>query len=206
MKNIFNTVGSAAMVFAIASCSASGDNPGVEYAPQMYHSIAYEPLTQIRDENSGKWLSNREDGRGEFFNSNVNNPNGMNMRTPPENTVKRSANGVLPYRVAAEDYDLAGESVTNPYEVTDEFLANGKVLYTKFCSQCHGDNGMGDGKVGEVFLGVPAYNGGRVAELTEGHIFHTITHGRGRMGAHGSQIQIEDRWKIVAYVQTLQKK
>ena len=41
--------------------------------------------------------------------------------------------------------------------------------------------------------------------MTEGHIFHTITHGRGRMNAHGSQIDIADRWKIVRYVQTLQQ-
>ena len=32
-----------------------------------------------------------------------------------------------------------------------------------------------------------------------------ITHGKGRMWGHGSQISIEDRWKIVKYVQTLQK-
>lgn len=199
---------SFAALAVLSSCSASGDNPGREYAPQMYHSVAYEPLTQIQDKESGKWLSNREDGLGEFFNSNVNNPNEMNMRTPPANTVKRSATGILPYRIEKEDYDLAGATVTYPegFDASNEsILADGKVLYTKFCSQCHGNSGQGDGKVGEVFLGVPAYNVGRVADLTEGHIYHTITMGRGRMGAHGSQVLPEDRWKIVAYVQKLQK-
>jgi mono/diheme cytochrome c family protein len=195
-------------VAVLSSCTASGDNPGKEYAPQMYHSVAYEPLTQIKDQESGKWLSNREDGLGEFYNSNINNPHEMNMRTPPANTVRRTANGMLPYKIDKDDYDLAGETVKYPEGINPEdqaILSDGKVLYAKFCSQCHGTNGQGDGKVGEVFLGVPMYNVGRVAELTEGHIYHTITMGRGRMGAHGSQIQPEDRWKIVAYVQTLQK-
>ncbi|MFC2187915.1 c-type cytochrome [Peijinzhouia sedimentorum] len=195
----------AFIAFGIAGCSASGDDPGVEYAPQMYHSVAYAPLSQIQDENAGGWLSNREDEKGEFHNSNPYNPNKINMRTPPANTVRRTSSGMLPYRMPVEEYDRAGVEVTNPFEVTDEFIAEGQVLYNKFCQQCHGANGQAAGKVGEVFLGVPAYNVGRVAELTEGNIFHTITLGRGRMGAHGSQIQPEDRWKIVSFVQTLQK-
>ena len=53
-------------------------------------------------------------------------------------------------------------------------------------------------------LGAPAYNVGRVKDLGEGHIFHVITKGKGRMYSHASQIPVEDRWKIVRYVQTLQ--
>jgi hypothetical protein len=41
--------------------------------------------------------------------------------------------------------------------------------------------------------------------ISEGHIFHVITHGKGLMWAHGSQISVEDRWKIARYVKTLQK-
>lgn len=46
-------------LLALGACAAGGDNPGLEYAPQMYHSIPYEPLTQIKDKGQGKWLSNR---------------------------------------------------------------------------------------------------------------------------------------------------
>ena len=41
---------------------------------------------------------------------------------------------------------------------------------------------------------------GEAVGLPEGHIFHVITKGKGRMGAHGSQIPAESRWKIVHYV------
>ena len=80
------------------SCSAKDDYPGVEYAPNMYHSVPYEPLSQVKDEEIGSWLdSNPEDGHGEFYNSNPYNPYGMTMLEPVPNTVKRG--GYLPYRI-----------------------------------------------------------------------------------------------------------
>ena len=75
-----------------SSCSARKDDPGVEYAPNMYHSVPYEPLSQVKDEEIGSWLdSNPDDGHGEFYNSNPYNPYGMTMREPVENTVKRGS-------------------------------------------------------------------------------------------------------------------
>ncbi|MGF1636038.1 MAG: c-type cytochrome [Cyclobacteriaceae bacterium] len=186
------------------SCRAKDDFPGLEYAPNMYHSVPYEGLTQITDEDEGQWLSNREDGKGEFFNSNPNNKHRMNMREPVPGTVKRTGNGYLPYRIHKDSLDYAGLVLKNPIEKADEVIADGKELYTVFCKSCHGDQGKGDGKVGTVIMGVPAYNVGRVKDVPEGHIFHVITHGKGRMWPHGSQISIEDRWKIVHYVQELQ--
>ncbi|WP_158858452.1 c-type cytochrome [Lunatibacter salilacus] len=195
----------AGVSVGLASCSASGDYPGTEYAPQMYHSVAYEPLTQIKNEEEGMWLSNREDGKGEFFNSNINNPNGMNMREPVPNTVPRSNNGTLPYRLRVADLEGAA-LVENPIESSDEVLAQGGQLYMQYCSACHGPAGEGDGKVGEVIGGVANLKGGAYLELSDGHVFHVITHGKGRMGPHGSQISIEKRWKIVHYVkQEIQK-
>ncbi|WP_226390561.1 c-type cytochrome [Penaeicola halotolerans] len=191
---------------ALTSCSADGDNPGVEYAPQMYHSIAYEPLSQTRDKEAGKWLSNREDGLGEFYNSNDNNPHGMNMREPAPNTVQRTANGYLPYRIPMDSLEYAARVVKSPIEPTEQVLAEGMKLYTSYCAPCHGDAGDGNGSVGQVIGGVANFKGGAYINITEGHIFHVITQGKGRMGAHGSQITPENRWKIVHYVKQLQTK
>ena len=186
------------------SCKAKDDFQGLEYAPNMYHSVPYEGLSQITDESRGKWLSNREDGLGEYYNSNPNNPYNMNLREPVANTVKRSESGYLPYRIPKDSAELAGRILVNPLDSTTEVVAEGKALFAIYCAACHGENGMGDGLVGKVFLGIPAYNVGRVKELPEGQIFHTITHGRGRMGAHGAQVSINERWKITRYVQVLQ--
>ena len=40
----------------------------------------------------------------------------------------------------------------------------------------------------------------------EGHIFHVITHGKGRMWSHKGQLDPEQRWKIVHYVKDMQSK
>lgn len=186
------------------SCKAKDDFQGLEYAPNMYHSVPYEGLSQITNEKEGKWLSNREDGLGEYYNSNSNNPHNMNMREPVANTVRRSEHGYLPYRIHKDSAEYAGRVLTNPLDSTAEVMSEGKTLFNIYCVSCHGETGQGDGLVGKVFLGVPAYNVGRVKELPEGQIFHTITHGRGRMMAHGSQVSVEERWKITRYVQVLQ--
>lgn len=188
----------------LASCAAKGDFQGLEYAPQMYHSVGYEPLSQITDTDQGNWLdSNDEDGHGEFYNSNPYNPHNMTMRKPVANTVKRS--NYLPYRIPKDSLELAASLMKNPLDSTSEVLASGRALYNHYCVHCHGQTGQGDGKVGVVFKGVTAYNSRAVKDKPEGHIFHVITHGKGRMLAHGSQVSVEDRWKIVRYVQTLQR-
>lgn len=186
------------------SCKAKDDFQGLEYAPNMYHSVPYEGLSQITDEDEGMWLSNREDGLGEYYNTNPNNAHYMNMREPVANTVKRSENGTLPYRIHKDSAEYAGRVLVNPYDSTSAFLTEGKVLFGLYCLTCHGETGQGDGPTGKVFLGVPPYNLGRVKELPEGQIFHTITHGRGRMLSHASQVSVEERWKITRYVQVLQ--
>lgn len=195
-------------VLTMVACQPGKDSPGTEYAPNMYHAVSYEPLTQITDTEQGAWLSSDEDGYGEFYNSNPNNPFGMTMRQPVENTVPRAKDGMLPYRLQKDEVELANE-IVNPLPESEAILAEGKVLYAKYCTHCHGVNGGGSmdetAKVGVVYLGVPSYSAGATAKLSEGHIFHVITHGIRRMGAHGSQVQQEDRWKIVRYVQTLQK-
>ena len=45
-----NTLYGLAILFVLAGCTADENYPGVEYAPQMYHSVPYEPLTQFTDE------------------------------------------------------------------------------------------------------------------------------------------------------------
>jgi mono/diheme cytochrome c family protein len=211
----------------LTSCGASGDNQGREYAPNMYHSVAYEPLNQITDEDAGRWLTSidYEDDHAEFFNSNKLNirvmNSHMNMRTPPANTVKRNPQGWLPYRISKDSLAYAARTLKNPLDTTTEMVAQGKILYETYCDHCHGAKGTGDGKVGagikvdepgkgqvekSAYAGVANLTGDALKNITEGHIFHVITHGKGLMWPHGSQISPEDRWRIARYVKTLQKK
>lgn len=203
--HILNRIFQLSGLLLLAGCAARGDYQGVEYAPQMYHSIPYEGLSQIQDEEAGRWLTSMDEGPAEFYNSNPLNPNGMTMREPVPGTVRRTPQGYLPYRLPKDSLALAGRVMKNPLDSSASVLAEGKLLYQRYCRHCHGDSGQGDGKVGVVYKGVTAYNSRAVQEAPEGHIFHVITYGKGRMQPHGSQVSVEDRWKIVRYVQTLQR-
>ena len=200
MKKVINNLSIVSALFLL-SCSKSPEDPGIEYAPAMYHSRAYEPLSQVTDP------------KNPYFNSNPNNPYGMNMRKPVEKTIKISDYKADYYKYKNKPlfiYNLSNEKTTQvdslkcPLPATESVIAEGKILYGRYCQHCHGENGKGDGPVGLVYKGVPSYSA--LADRTEGSIYHTIVYGKNRMGPHGSQIQPLDRWKIVRYVQTLQKK
>ena len=42
-------------------------------------------------------------------------------------------------------------------------------------------------------------------DLTDGKIYHTITYGLNSMGSYASQLEPDERWKVVLYVHQLQK-
>lgn len=199
-------------------CKADGDYPGTEYAPNMYHSVAYEPYSQIMDKDAGNWVTSIEypDNHGEYYNSNNLNPHNMNMRTPPPFTVSRNPRGWLPYRLPNDSLGLElSNQLKNPFDSTQQVLADGKVLYEMYCDHCHGAKGEGDGKVAVGvtvdgvqkgnYNGVPNYKSDALKGMTEGHIFHVITYGKNLMKPHGSQVNPEERWKIAKYVKALQK-
>lgn len=208
----------------LAGCGGHGNNPGKEYAPNMYHSVPYDPFTQVTDPDAGRWATSidypdmpgKNEGHAEYFNSNLFNPHKMNMRRPPANTVKRNEQGWLPYRLPNDSTGMRlANSLKNPFESTPEVVAQGKELYLMYCEHCHGVKGEGEGKVAQgvtvdgqqkgAYAGVPNYKADALKNITEGHIFHVITYGKNLMWPHGSQIPPDDRWKIAKYVKELQK-
>lgn len=205
LKNTYLILSLGVISAFLGACTAGVNNPGVEYAPQMYHSTPYEPLSQIKDGDKGSWLdSNPEDGHGEFYNSNPYNKFEMNMLEPVVGTIKRGTY-LADNDIAPDDYALAEQLLVNPYEGSQEVLKEGKAMYMRYCEHCHGETGMGDGLVGKVYKGVTTYNSATVKDKKAGHIFWVITNGKGRMGSHESQLSVDERWKIVSFVQTLQK-
>ncbi|WP_231590718.1 c-type cytochrome [Hymenobacter terrenus] len=150
----------------------------------MYDPIPYEPLKQ-----SG---------------FNRVNAFGINERTPPIATVPR---GKLDYytHIPKDSVGIAERRLRNPLPYTKSNLEEGKVLYTRICSHCHGEAGDGQGPVGLKFKGVPNYSAGAYKTMNDGHIYHVIQWGRNRMMPHGSQVNPEERWKIAMYVRVLQR-
>jgi hypothetical protein len=213
LKNLKYMIAAGALM--MFGCTADGDHPGYEYAPQMYHSVAYEPLSQFGEEDvpSGTpWSIYPNSVPVNDFGVNPAPNKRMNMLTPVEGTVKRQMHShdslkgkTFFYEIHKDSLDLAARILKNPLPAGDEkVLAQGKELYLSYCAPCHGETGEGDGSVGKVFKGVPTYKSGRVKTVSEGHIFHVITHGKGRMWPHKTQLNPEERWKVVRYVQQLQ--
>jgi mono/diheme cytochrome c family protein len=180
----------------------------------MYHSVAYEPFKQIDEWDAGRWVTSidypatadHDKGHAEYYNSNLLNPHHMNMREPAPNTVSRNPQGWLPYSLPNDSSGLRlSDRLKNPMDTTATIVAQGKILYETYCDHCHGPKGEGNGKVADKYAGVPNYKSDALKNITEGHIFHVITFGKGLMKQHGSQVTPEERWKIARYVKTLQK-
>ena len=199
LENLYKYSGSLVVMLLLitTSCSRDPNDPGKEYAPNMYLPVGYEPYKQEKP--------------------NPINPMGLTMRLPVEGTVARrnykttfgegdSANvDLMVYNIPADSISISERVLKNPIALNEQSLAEGKILYDRYCQHCHGATGAGDGKVGAMYKGVPNYASDAYKNLNEGHIFHVITHGKARMWPHGSQINPEERWKIVHYVQKLQK-
>jgi len=176
-----------------ASCNHNFDripvhkHPRVEFAPNMYHSEAYEPVTVIEDSVNFP----------EAYNAMPGNEGNGNLKLPVANTIKR---GFVPYTIAKDSLAYAAATLVNPLVLNDQVLAEGEVLYGRFCAHCHGETGGGDGPVNDKLKGVANLSGGQLVTISEGHIFHVITRGKGRMLQHASQIDANDRWKIAHFV------
>lgn len=92
-----------------------------------------------------------------------------------------------------------------PIPVTEESVNRGRERYNIFCSACHGLTGYGDGiVVRRGFRRAASFHDERLLEAPVGHFFDAITNGWGAMPSYASQIPVQDRWAIIAYVRALQ--
>ncbi len=120
-----------------------------------------------------------------------------------------------------------------PFEITPADLKRGQERYQIYCIECHGPLGNGKGKIAERGYLKPTsyhtiamepnevpesgdlpkgYSRGffrwnikiPLREVPVGYIFEVITKGYGGMPDHAAQIPAIDRWRIIAYVRTLQ--
>ncbi|WP_234462400.1 c-type cytochrome [Adhaeribacter terrigena] len=159
---------------------AMSNDPGTEYAPQMYNSIPYESLKQ---EEANKY-----------------NPGGLNMRVPARNTIARGKMAFVDHTADSSNMDVMGAGLVNPIRPNETVLEEGKILYNRMCSACHGEGGAGDGLVAPKFKGVANLTSGAIKAKPIGHIYQVITKGKGRMMPHNTQVNPEERWKIAMYV------
>ena len=188
------------LVFILIMTTGCGDSssdgreltrhPGYEYMPNMYRSASYETYSE-----------------NPLFKDN------STARQPVKGTIPR---GFIPfeYENTLDDYLKAGKELTNPLDNNLRNIEEGEMLYGMFCAHCHGKNGDGMGSIQHpLYSAVPSYSdnllirrsGTTMKDLSDGHMYHAITYGFNAMGPHASQINSEERWKIIMYVNELQK-
>jgi Cytochrome C oxidase, cbb3-type, subunit III len=92
-----------------------------------------------------------------------------------------------------------------PLPVTTAFLKRGQDRYNIFCTPCHDQAGYGQGMVVKRGFKAPqSFHSDRLREAADGYYYDVITKGFGSMLNYSSQIRVEDRWAIVAYIRALQ--
>lgn len=147
----------------------------------------------------------------ERFNAQQENPffdDNRAMRMPVEGTVARGElrdNIELYEGITEGGGDFVEE---NPMEITEELLYRGQDRYDIFCSMCHGGTGDGRGIIMEGQYGyvpAPSFHEQRIREQPDGEIYSAIYEGVRTMPSYKTQIPVEDRWAIVAYVRALQQ-
>lgn len=137
------------------------------------------------------------------------------MRPPVEGTVARghlAADAAFNRGISDPD-DWSSWVEAIPVPVTAELMQRGRREFEIYCSPCHGLAGYGDGMVAKraealqegTWTPPSSFHTDLVRGRPAGHIFNTITNGIRNMPAYGPQIEVADRWAVVAYVRALQR-
>ncbi len=181
-----NLVLAAILLVLVAAHWALPSDPtqrNFHYFPNMVDSLAHEaqaPVPELTDSFS------------------------IDLRAP-EGSIAR---GYLPdlFEATPEDALRAGQELASPLPADDvSATARGAFVFATFCSTCHGASGMGDGPA--TSRGVPpppSLLAEHAVKMADGQMYHVVTYGQGNMASYASQVEREDRWKVVSYIRQIQ--
>lgn len=172
-----------AIGLGLSACNSGGirRNPGKTYAPDMTYSQAYDAYTH-----------------------NPNFADGETSRLPVPGTVARGHE--LPDHLNEGD-TVAYKNFTTNLRFTEAEVAEGGRLFDIYCGICHGSKMDGQGPLftSGKFVAMPAnLLGPNYINMTEGTMYAAIKYGKNMMGSYASQLDIKQRWMVIAYIKKLQ--
>lgn len=194
---------SVIVLFGLNSCQKAGiNNPGSEYMPEMYHSIAYEAnYSTFYPRN--QWVS-----QSEYMKY-------ANPRLPVKGTISRdnSISDNVPFHYGDTDQERTRamkEIVKSPFEFSEADLAKGKELFTINCAICHGEKGDGKGYLvrenGGKYPAVPAnFLSDDLKNSTDGRYYWALMKGVRLMNPFNDKLNYKERWLVINYIRSLQK-
>ena len=123
------------------------------------------------------------------FSANPTFADGKTLQTPPEGTIAR---GMHTQHYTATPVEAGA-------------LERGARVYQIYCQPCHGGAGKGDGPVAmRGFPPPPSLLANQAIRLADGQMFHIVTNGQKNMPSYAAQVPPDDRWRVIAYVRSLQ--
>ncbi len=95
----------------------------------------------------------------------------------------------------------------NPNPPTAQSIAQGKTLYERNCTTCHGLDGGGHGPAAHGITTFPRqlWVWNNAPGSADGYLFWFITNGRNEMPPWGVILSEGERWDLINYIKTLKK-
>ncbi len=176
-------VASLGMTLGLASCDTGNirRDPGHVYAPDMTYSRAYDAYT-----------------------SNPNFEDSMTSRLPVTGTVARGHQ--LPDHLKEGD-TTAYKTLTTAMRFSADELKEGGRLFNIYCGICHGTNLDGQGPLfaSGKFASMPAnFKDAKYLHMPVGQMYAAVKYGKNMMGSYASQLDIKQRWMVIAHIKKLQ--
>lgn len=170
----------------LAAAPGCWEQVSMEWFPQMKEQLAVQPFEEVR-------YPVQDEERVEGL-------------LPPDGAVAITRGTPDPATLELAEQ----EALQNPVPATLASLKRGEEIYRRTCTTCHGPEGTGNGAVagppfgdGPFGLVLPIGGPSSIAKaLTDGHIYTTISLGRGRMPSY-QRLRPEDRWHVVNYLREL---
>jgi mono/diheme cytochrome c family protein len=139
--------------------------------------------------------------------------NGLTMQAPPPGTVPRERITQSPVLTTGREPDgplqpngepMPRYATTIPIPVTPELLALGRKRFDITCATCHGPLGDGESIVAHQMSLRPPPTLHKYVDKPSGYFFEVITKGFGMMASYAAELDVRERWAVVAYVRALQ--
>jgi mono/diheme cytochrome c family protein len=133
-------------------------------------------------------------------------PDALAMRDPPAGTVPRERIVQKSGLTTGKTSGPTGEAylASFPLKVDRALIDVGRQRYDITCATCHGPAGDGDSIVARQMALRPPPSLHIYADRAPGYIYDVITRGFGLMASYAAELDVRERWAVVAYVRALQ--